>query len=190
MSSRISSKTAEQIKDEISMPDLLERFGIEIKKGFCHCPFHGDDKHASMKVYPKAVHCYTCQYHGDIFDFYGKMNGCDFKTSFKALGGAYEEYTNDYSAELSRDKWQREKLERENKEQAEKAFFKKLRFTIEICRHADEIFEIFSDEWCYLINQRDWLEYCYDLKYIEGKEINEIDVIRVCGEIRRKVYPV
>jgi len=189
MFSRISSKTAEQIKDETAMPELLDRFGIEIKKGFCHCPFHGDDKHASMKVYPKAVHCFTCNYHGDIFDFYAKMKGCDFKTAFKALGGAYEERKDDYSAELMRSKWAREKEERENREKAEKAFFRKLRFTMELCARADEIFEVFSDDWCELVNARDWLNYCYERKYIEGKEINTIDVLRKCERLRRRVYP-
>lgn len=182
--------TVEEIKDRISVEEMLNRFDVQVNRHkMAHCPFHGEDAHPSMKVYAKSVHCFTCGFDGDIFDIYMRFEQCDFKTAYKALGGAYENHTANYSAELMRNKWEREKAEKQDKILAEKAFYKKLRFTMEMCEHADNLFEVFSDEWCDLINARDWLNYCYERKYIEGKEINTIDVLRKCERLRRRVYP-
>ena len=45
------------MKDEIlnilNMKDILNKYGIEIKKYMCHCPFHKDNS-PSMKVYEKS----------------------------------------------------------------------------------------------------------------------------------------
>ena len=184
------SKTVDDIKSEISMPELLQRYGIKIRRNMCRCPFHGKDTHPSMRVYPDAVHCFTCQYHGDIFDFYQKMEQCDFKTAFLALGGAYLHEHDKISIEIQKRKFERNRAEKAAKEKAEFQFFKELLSAIEMCRLADEACESYSDEWCYLINARDWLNWCYELKYIEKKEVNEVDVIRICREVRRNFFAV
>lgn len=184
------SKTVEDIKQELTMPELLQRYGIEVKRNMCHCPFHGDDKHPSMRVYKNAVHCFTCQFHGDIFAFYQMVNQCDFKTAFLALGGSYSHEHDKVSTQIQKRKFERIRTDREKKIQAEKDFFLLLRSAMEMCQLADDALEVFSDDWCYLINARDWLDYVYDLKFLEGKEVNEADVIRVCREVRHRFFAV
>lgn len=183
------STTTEELKDRIPMRELLARYGVKVNRGMCSCPFHGDDKHPSMKVYPKDVHCFACGFHGDIFTVFQAFEGCDFKTAFIALGGGYEK-GNDVKHSMMRNAFQRRAEERKRKEAADKAFKNRLLSAMWICDHADEIYEVFSDDWCYLVNKAEWLRWCFDRKYIEGKEINEIDVDRKCREIRRRFATV
>ena len=165
------------------------------------CPSHkgGRENKPSCYVYCRRdndkveygrVHCFTCGFHGDIFDVYREFEKCDFKTAYKALGGKYEtpKYKATHSLKISA--YERERAEQKAKEEAEHKFFLRLTMAMEMCRRADEACEIFSDNWTYLVNQRDWLNYCYELKYIEGKEINEVDVDRVSREVRRRFFAV
>lgn len=183
--------TVEEIKDRISVTEILERFDVPVNRHkMVHCPFHGDDSHPSMKVYAKSVHCFTCGFDGDIFDIYMRFEHCDFKAAYKALGGGYETNMDKVSRELRSDAYAREKAEKKAKKEAEHKFFILLRQAIEMCRLADQACEVFSNDWKYLVDHRDWLEYVYDLKYIEGQEVNEIDVVRVCREVRRIFFAV
>ena len=184
------SKTTEQIKKEISMPSLLDQYGIKIDRAHrCKCFAH-NDSHPSMRVYPESVYCFACGYTGDIFKVYQYFNKCDFKTAYLALGGAYEKRPNNISAEIQRHKFEAQKAEQKAKEQAEHKFQMALLEAMECCKLADLAFEVGSDDWKYLIDKRDWLNYCYEEKYINGKEINEIDVYRECKQIRHRFYSV
>jgi len=52
------------------------------------CPFHSD-KRPSFYIYPEnRYHCFQCAADGDGIDFYQKINGLDFVSAVKALGGA------------------------------------------------------------------------------------------------------
>ncbi|MCC8101182.1 MAG: CHC2 zinc finger domain-containing protein [Clostridiales bacterium] len=83
--------TAEEIKSQYTMRDILARYGIQPNRaGFCHCPFHKGDREPSMKVYEKDWHCYGCNRNGDIFTFVQLMDGLSFKDAFLSLGGTYE----------------------------------------------------------------------------------------------------
>lgn len=182
------SVTSEEIKRNLPMPTLLGRYGIKIRGGMCSCPFHGKDRHPSMKVYRDSVHCFACGFHGDIFTVYQELNNCDFKTAFKALGGEYGGQAK--TRTMRKQEFVRQKTEKEKKEEAEREFFLRITEAMGMCSLADEACEIFSDNWTFLVNKRDWLNYCYERKYIEGKEINEIDVNRVCREIRRRFLAI
>lgn len=59
----------EIIRERLEMRDVVEYYGIEIKRNnTCLCPFH-DDHHPSAHVYPKAFHCFTCNLHYDVLGF-------------------------------------------------------------------------------------------------------------------------
>lgn len=181
--------TSEEIKRAVPMINLVERYGIKTRNGFARCPFHTGDRTPSMKIYKDTFYCFACNAHGDIFTFYQKMEDCDFKTAFIALGGEYEN-PGSIKTRLEINRIKQKHRKEESKKSAERDFFKLLSFAMMCCSHVDEACEPFSDNWCYIVNQRDWLNYCYELKYIEKKEINEVDVIRVCREVRKRFFAI
>lgn len=106
--------TVDEIKQTYSMRDVLSRYGLQAKRdGMISCPFHGEDRHASMKVYKDSFHCFACGVNGDIFTFIQKMDNCDFKTAFYQLGGEYvkdhkQSRMAQYHAQKAREKRERE----------------------------------------------------------------------------------
>lgn len=81
----------EDIKQSNSMRDVLARYGIiPDRAGFIHCPFHKEDRTASMKIYKGSYNCFGCGANGDIFTFVMEMDNCSFKDAFRFLGGEYE----------------------------------------------------------------------------------------------------
>lgn len=68
---------------EYPIEDLLD-FNII---GFAICPFHGPEKTASLKWYPKRNkgHCFGCGVDVDPIDIYQKLNKVTFIEAIKAL---------------------------------------------------------------------------------------------------------
>ena|SRR3990167_10748598 len=50
------------------------------------CPFH-EDENPSFAIYPEtnSWYCFACGEGGDVFDFYMKKRGIDFKQAIKEL---------------------------------------------------------------------------------------------------------
>jgi hypothetical protein len=81
------------ILDEIkSASDLAQLIGetVPLTKGWGCCPFHGE-KSPSFHVKPDRglYHCFGCGAGGDIFDFYGKINGLTFPQTVRRLATRY-----------------------------------------------------------------------------------------------------
>ena len=55
------------IKDSVSVPDAAEYYGIDTRHDMCRYIFH-EDRHPSMKLYPKNYYCFGCGAHGDVID--------------------------------------------------------------------------------------------------------------------------
>ena len=86
--------TVEEIKAAYSMRDIVERYGFRpTRAGFIPCPFHSDDRQASLKIYQDSFFCFSCGAHGDIIDFVMMMDDVDFKTAYQSLGGEYQKPT-------------------------------------------------------------------------------------------------
>mgnify|MGYP005841650189 CR=1 FL=1 len=50
------------------------------------CPFHDDSKPSlSVNFQDGLYKCFGCEAKGDVFDFYQRKHGCDFRTAFKEL---------------------------------------------------------------------------------------------------------
>lgn len=65
----------EKIKEQLSMKDVLSRYGFEVNRaGFISCPFH-DEKTASMKIYEKSFYCFGCGAGGDVIKFTALLFG-------------------------------------------------------------------------------------------------------------------
>lgn len=79
------SEAMQPAKDKL--PDYLHSLGVkDLTKNFnCVIPGH-DDQKGSMRYYNNAktkngpvVHCYGCNFHGDIFNLYAKVNNIEYK---------------------------------------------------------------------------------------------------------------
>lgn len=78
-----------EIKAKLPIEELVGQYCQLQKKGrgfVCVCPFH-QDKHPSMQVSPDKgiAYCFACSSGGDIFSFYQKIEGVDFKQALKDL---------------------------------------------------------------------------------------------------------
>lgn len=65
----------------------LENFLDLNEKGFAHCPFHGKDKTASLRVYKNQnkFYCFSCAAGNDVIDFMMKLEKCNFIEAVKKL---------------------------------------------------------------------------------------------------------
>ena len=176
--------TVEEIKESISMKEVLSRYGIEVKKNMCCCPIH-KERHPSMQIFKDGYHCYACGAHGGVIKFIQEMESCDFKTAFLSLGGTYEKHSNEKERKLIKKRYERQRKEREDKARYEKTFVLMLSKSIAICRDVIQNDEPYTDDWCTCVNALDWLIYIWEKKYIRGEGIKNIDVVRMCKRIER-----
>jgi len=118
---------AEDVKQRYSMESVLNMYGLQVKRGFCQCPFHKGDREPSMKVYKDSYHCYGCGANGDIFTFVQEYEGVDFKTAFQKLGGNYRYKFSEYrKMEAARKQRLKEKEESEEKNRYKKRLAEKI----------------------------------------------------------------
>ncbi len=77
------------IKSRISLADMARRY-VELRsvgsRLVAPCPFHQETKPSfSINEEQGTFYCFGCQASGDIFDFYGRLNGLDFRETLAAL---------------------------------------------------------------------------------------------------------
>lgn len=77
------------IKERLSIVDLVRRY-VELKRNgprwVASCPFHQETKPSfSVNEEKGFFYCFGCQASGDLFDFYGRINGLDFRESLEQL---------------------------------------------------------------------------------------------------------
>lgn len=174
--------TKEEILEKTSMRDVLSRYGIKVSRGMCSCPFHGADKHPSMKVYETSCHCFACSETWDLFSFVMQMDGLSFKEAFLSLGGTYEHVDNKIDRYTISQKRELQKKARE-REAAEKVRqYKEVCTALEMCRKMVKITEPLSDEWCFWINRLEYITYIFDALYIEETEVYDTYVYRKCKD--------
>lgn len=177
--------TAEEIKQNVSMRDVLARYGVTVNKnGMCKCPIHGE-KHPSMKVYKDGYKCFACGSGGDIFRFVQDMEKCNFKQAFLFLGGTYGKKSEKARINATTS-FERKKKQRQRAERSEKEFRQILMGSIDLCRFWIEYREPFSDDWCFAQNKIQWLWHVYETKYLEGEGVKEVNVFRAYREIRQR----
>jgi len=79
----------EAVKARINISDIVRRY-VDLKpvsgRWMGACPFHQETK-PSMSVNDEEgfFYCFGCQASGDVIDFYGRINGLDFRESLEQL---------------------------------------------------------------------------------------------------------
>ncbi len=84
-----NSDAIQAIKNRISIAELVRRY-VEVRpmgaRLVAPCPFHQETKPSfSINEEQGTFYCFGCQASGDIFDFYGRINGLDFRESLEQL---------------------------------------------------------------------------------------------------------
>lgn len=177
--------TKEEIKEQVSMPELMRKYGIEISRNrMCKCPFHADNS-PSMKVFNDGCHCFTCNRSWDIFQFVQEIDNCDFRTAFLSLGGTYATTSGD--GDLLR----RARIERKRKQMEQEARDKADRFhefirAMEICKCLTTNYSYPSTEWCDGMLGLEMIDRQLDL----GKEDITQDVYKRCILLRQKYIDI
>ena len=105
------------IKARLGIVSLVGRY-VDLKRNgnrwVAPCPFHQETK-ASFSVNEEwgYYYCFGCQAKGDIFDFYSRINGVDFRTALENLaqevGITLDRFTNS-------EQYERQKQERSLKQ--------------------------------------------------------------------------
>ena len=78
----------QNIRSSVTMRQLAAMYGYEVNRsGMMRCPFHGEDKHPSLKVYDgeRGWYCFVCNEGGDIFDFAMKHDGLEFPKAVERI---------------------------------------------------------------------------------------------------------
>lgn len=155
--------TSDEVKAMVSVPEVLARYGIEVKrgrcKGFCHA---GKDLNA--KVTRDFYYCYVCDTGMDIFQIVQWFDNCDFRTAFELLGGSDKpSFTTYVKASQGRRKREADRI----RTQQEKMELRSIHMLITAYRNLIRESEPFSDLWCYCQKK---LQYqIYLLEYFNEK---------------------
>ena len=64
----------EAVRENISVPNAAQLYGISSRNGNVRCIFHADNT-PSMKLYDDHFHCFGCGAHGDVTDLTVQMFG-------------------------------------------------------------------------------------------------------------------
>lgn len=115
----------EIIRERLELREVVEHYGIEIKRNnTCLCPFH-DDHHPSAHVYPKAFHCFTCNLHYDVLGFVMALFGLSALDAAKKLNddfhlGIHFGYDKTYQKPKYSEDAQVREIQRKKRERFEK----------------------------------------------------------------------
>lgn len=83
------AEALQAIKERLSLVDIARRYCDLRQNGsrfVAPCPFHQETKPSFYVFADKnTFHCFGCQASGDIIEFYGRVNGLDFRDSIQQL---------------------------------------------------------------------------------------------------------
>lgn len=149
------------------MEEVLNRYNIPIKRGFCTCPFHKGDHTASMKVYDKSFYCFGCGKGGDVIEFVKLYEGLKFEDACRAISGEVLDKT-------TKDRIEYAISQREHRQKQKEILKKKLDKVNDLLSGLWQKYlnaEPFSDEWCNAYNT--WQKLCYQQEQLLN-ELGEI----------------
>lgn len=139
----------EVLRATISIPDILSRYGVQVRHGRCKAICH-EGKNYTAKISHDLYYCFKCNKRMDIFDITMHFNNCDFWTAFELLGGTEKP---SFTAQREAKAALKERQDRIIKAKKEKAELKRIRAYITAYRQLIDTVDPFTDLWCYAQNQ-------------------------------------
>ena len=170
----LRNEDIELVKSSVTMADLCGQYGMKINRsGFTNCPFHGGDKHPSMKVYPgrRGYHCFACGEGGDVISFVMKVDGMEFEPAVRSIAGTFGlpisdgPLSKEDMARFAKQRAEREKAEREKAENESR-----LQETADLVKAYEKILDRLppmSDLWCKLMDRKVALAGEWELRFQE-----------------------
>lgn len=156
--------TKDEVKAMNNVPDVLMRYGIQVKRGRCRSICH-EGKHYTAKVSDELYHCFKCGKSMDVFDIVMYMDNCDFKTAFELLGGADKPSFRIVRRAKSARKARQTRIDKQREFDRE---LRRIHMYIDAYRSIISEEKPFSDLWCYCQNNLQLelyhLEHVMDLK--------------------------
>lgn len=150
--------TTEEVKAMNNVPDVLARYGVEVKRGRCKAICH-DGKNYTAKVSNDLYYCFKCSKPMDIFDIVMHMDNCDFRTAFELLGGTDKpSFRTVRRAKASK----RERQIKVNRQQEFNFKMKEIGMYIDAYRNIIAEEKPFSDLWCYCKNKLQYQLYLHE----------------------------
>lgn len=75
---------AQQIKDRVTMADILNYYGFRLVAGRMPCPFH-NGKDSNFSARNRSYRCWVCGEHGDVITFVQRYFGLDFQSALAKI---------------------------------------------------------------------------------------------------------
>ncbi len=84
-----NAQVVREIKARLNLVDIVRRY-VELKRNgtrwVAPCPFHQETKPSfSVNEEEGFFYCFGCQASGDVFDFYSRINGLEFRETLEQL---------------------------------------------------------------------------------------------------------
>lgn len=141
--------TSEEVKVMNTVPDILNRYGVQVKHGRCKAICHSGDGYTA-KVSRYLYYCFKCNRSMDIFDITMHFNNCNFTGAMELLGGSERpSFTTIRKAKSA----MRERNDRMVRQKEIELNLRGIRMYITAYRSLIASSEPFSDLWCYCINK-------------------------------------
>ena len=74
----------DEIKNLITMKDIMSKYGIKHKGNMYNCPFH-KDQNASAKFYRNSFYCFSCNKTGDLIQFVQLLYNLTFQEAMQKI---------------------------------------------------------------------------------------------------------
>jgi hypothetical protein len=153
------------ILNNVTMKEVLEKYGIQINRQMFCCPFH-NDKTPSAKYYDNSFFCFTCGATGDLIQFVQDYFHIDFSIALEKInqdfGFNLPKYTNINKEELDKIKI-KQMLQQEEKKKKRKQKINKLINICDISQHLEKEYKSIKAK----INPYNWEETIEICSYIE-----------------------
>ena len=73
-----------EIKNIITMKDIMSKYGIKHRGNMYNCPFH-KDQNASAKFYRNSFYCFSCNRTGDLIQFVQMLYNLTFQEAMQKI---------------------------------------------------------------------------------------------------------
>lgn len=161
----------DEIKNLITMKDIMSKYGIKHKGDMFHCCFH-KDQNASAKFYRNSFYCFSCNKTGDLIQFVQYLYNLTFQEAMQKINVDFG-LGLDNNTKIDKNKILEIERKRKQEELAKK------RKTENYIRLADKYRELRHeiDRQLKLVNIINWEQKVFEISKLQNQlELLEIEI--------------